>query len=232
METSELLSTESFSYSWLSNIRRPSLEGPNEPLKPSLGNSPATSFENPLEKSLSNFNFQVSISHSQASFVHADEIFSNGIIRPVSVDYPNHGTAPASETIPPKSSNSLVQRATFPHIQCRLCWRWRKSSKQILEKCISFIKSASCYSIKRCRRKKGNGSRTDVGADWRFQEIRSWNSSPQQSPPRTSHSISHWSDNENSIYEAVLHCKRSIGSSEDYETRRTGNRYFPLLFVS
>lgn len=223
METSEEepLSIESFSYSWLSNsnsnLRTPSFDDPPSKPKPSLGNSPPTSFDNPHEKTHNSFDFHTAISHSQAHhFVHADEVFSNGIIRPVFVDNPNHRAEAllTTKAIPVKPSNPVARSrgATFPHVRCQLPWKWRKSSEKILRKCLSYIQFPSCYNVEGCRRKAGSGGRADVGVDWRFREICSWNSSPRQSPPRTSHSVGHWSDNETSINEAILHCKRSIGS--------------------
>ncbi|CAK9134358.1 unnamed protein product [Ilex paraguariensis] len=50
---------------------------------------------------------------------------------------------------------------------------------------------------------------------WRLKKTKRWNNSPQSSPPRNpSYSADGWCDTERSIYEAVLHCKRSIEEKE------------------
>ncbi|XP_006491204.1 probable membrane-associated kinase regulator 6 isoform X2 [Citrus sinensis] len=81
METSSPLAIESFSYSWLSNVET-LLDGIDEPLRTSLDSSSEA-----ISKELAeNFNFDIPTSQSSAALLHADELFSDGLIKPEFVD--------------------------------------------------------------------------------------------------------------------------------------------------
>ncbi|KAK4761670.1 hypothetical protein SAY87_029554 [Trapa incisa] len=182
MDTSKPLAIESFSHSWLSNIRPSSLD---------------LSYDHSLH-SEANFDFNVSIPVGPTStFVPADELFSNGLIRPTSPESPATVT-PDRYDMPsplPSPADLLPDLPT----ERSLLWRWRRSSEQALQKCFRRLFSRSFH------RKEGFYTRKNV-------RVRSWLGSPPAavSPSRTS-AVSDWRDDiESSIYEAVLHCKRSI----------------------
>ncbi|KAK4748431.1 hypothetical protein SAY87_015017 [Trapa incisa] len=185
METSKPLAIESFSYSWLSNIR-PSLDPPYD--HSSHGEA--------------NFDFNVSVTVGPTStFVPADELFYNGLIRPTSPESPVAVTPDHYDphTPPPPTDGLLPARRT----ESGLLRRWRRSSEQALQKCFR------CLFTRSFHRKEGFYTRKNV-------RVRSWLGSPPAavSPSRTSavsYSAGEWRDEiESSIYEAVLHCKRSI----------------------
>lgn len=195
MEVSKPLAIESFSYSWLSN-KRPSLDRHEEPGQ--------------CTEESHSFDFNVSISdHLTSTIVHADELFSNGLIRPASsVEYPKAAIPEHTVPLQPVPVN-LPARKTTHHGLLR---RWRRSSEQVMRKCFRCIK----YLY----RKEGFCTRKNVrvdDVDHRAQEVRSWHGSSPASPwsyGRAYYSAGgdRWSDVESSIYEAVLHCKRSIGT--------------------
>ncbi|KAJ9681329.1 hypothetical protein PVL29_020288 [Vitis rotundifolia] len=87
METPPL-AVESFSYSWLINVK-PSLDGLGSPLRTSLDISDEATSKGKdynvvksqiLMDEAQNFNFDVPTSQSSVALIHADEVFSNGFI--------------------------------------------------------------------------------------------------------------------------------------------------------
>lgn len=200
METSNPLAIESFSKSWLSN-RPPSLDRPIE-------HSPHHESEQHPEES-HNFDFNVSVSGPSPTFVHADELFSNGLIRPASAESPAAMAPERSEPSQPVPAY-LPARIPTRQMEHSLLRRWRRSSEQVWRKCFRRIRSLY--------RKEGLYTRKNVRVDdmdRRANEVRSWHGSPLAASPShsvASYSAGEWSDIENSIYEAVLHCKRSIGT--------------------
>ncbi|KAL5859621.1 hypothetical protein ACOSQ4_000917 [Xanthoceras sorbifolium] len=116
METSQSLATESFSYSWLSNVK-PSFDSLDESLRASLDSyheAISTDLDYKIIKSqrfwaeAQNFNFDIPVSQSPAALLHADELFSDGLIKPVYVDPSKIEMSHTSDsvTIPPVSSCS------------------------------------------------------------------------------------------------------------------------------
>ena len=196
METSVPIASDSFSYSWLSNCNKSPLDGLEEPLRKSSYSS----------HECKNFNFDTSITHSPAVLVHADEIFSDGILRPVFVGpskLESCNTTPYL-TQTKLGSSPLCCRTVSPRtveIHHGFLKRWRRSTWRTL---VYFFRYVNRLGQKvGCSRK---GTRVD---DW---QVRSLSSSLQASPkPITTPPIGDLHDHENSIYEAVLHCKRSVG---------------------
>ncbi|KAI9182140.1 hypothetical protein LWI28_022492 [Acer negundo] len=116
METSQSLAVESFSYSWLSNIK-PSFDSLDESPRASLDSfheATSADLDYKIVKSQrfqgesQNFNFDIPISQSPAPFLHADELFSDGLIKPVYVDPSKIETSHTSDPVivPPVSSFS------------------------------------------------------------------------------------------------------------------------------
>lgn len=202
MESTKPLAIDSFSYSWLSNVRT-SFDGLDEPLRPSFDGS-----ETYPEKS-QNFNFNVSLSQLSPTLLHADELFADGIIKPFFAgksEDRNFQTSSSLKTCPTTSLYSFARKTIFPVIGIH--WpapaRLRKSSVQTLRRCIAYL-TPSCFKSG-CGRKS-----TKVDVDRRFQELGSWNCSPQPSQPQSSalaYVTGDWNDTESSIHEAILHCKR------------------------
>ncbi|KAJ6328722.1 hypothetical protein OIU77_010412 [Salix suchowensis] len=100
MESPEALAIESFSRSWLTSVN-PSLQGLETSLRASLDSSHeaiSQEFECRMQnsrKSLEedqNFNFYFPISQSPDALLHADQLFSDGLIRPVFVNQSKNGS--------------------------------------------------------------------------------------------------------------------------------------------
>ncbi|XP_029125403.1 probable membrane-associated kinase regulator 6 [Cajanus cajan] len=200
METSLPLATDSFSYSWLPNFKPLA----NEPLRESTYNSP-------LFEECQNFNFDISITHSPSVLAHADELFSNGLIKPIFVDHSklescNSNTISASTQS--KTISSFSSRIVSPitlKIHHGFLTRWKASTCRTL-------RNLSRYVNQLCQ--KVGGSRKSTKVDDIDKEewlVNSWSSSQHVSPKSICvNPIGALHDQENSIYEAVLHCKRSI----------------------
>ncbi|GAV69903.1 hypothetical protein CFOL_v3_13403 [Cephalotus follicularis] len=201
METSPSLAIESFSHSWLANAK-PSLDSFDEPLTASVDSS------HEHTSKAHNFNFDIQLC---IDLVDADELFFNGLIKPVYVEPPKRGpscsNSDSTSVMLDSSSSSIktvvIQAPTRGHI----LRRWRKASDQVLQKCCQYVRSF--FFKVGCSRKC---IRVD-DIDRRVWEARSLSNSPQASPlPTIACSVGDWCDTESSIYEAVLHCKRSIGN--------------------
>lgn len=228
MEPSRPLAVESFSESWLSDAARFSFfSGFDEK---SFGRSPkSTSYAttigtrktlaNRFNEESHNFDFGINpaASECQPYLVHADELFSDGLIRPIfgnplATQVSNYTRA--SNISPSLHVSSISLKNGNPNIQISCCWylgRWRKLvSKRILKKIFGYLLVVPfCHKI--------GGSRKSVKVDdigLRTMEVRSMNNSPQTSPHRSRvrvYSAVDWYDSESSINDAILHCKKSIG---------------------
>jgi hypothetical protein len=214
MEASQPLATESFSYSWLSNVR-PTLDGLDRPFRASLDSShAATSKESDYRviksrrcsEESQDFDFEILTSQSPP-LAHADELFSNGVIKPVSVDPSRLEVSNYSNNNPAMPSSSSSSRIAIQVVQDNSHFlRWKKPLERILLKCFGCFRP-SCHKIKGSRK----CTRVD-DIDRRVSEVKRWSNSPQASPqPSIVCSTGDCCDRESSIYEAVLHCKRSIG---------------------
>ncbi|KAK6285728.1 hypothetical protein POUND7_011907 [Theobroma cacao] len=210
METSQPLAIESFSYSWLSD-HKPSLDGLSEPPGVYYGGTPGEFDDEMVESNRfltdQNFNFDA-IAQSPAAFIHADELFTNGFIRPIYIHPSRRESCNTLDSIQTTPSSSFSSRTEIPtvRIKCRFLRRWRKSTWQILRNLFGHLRP-SCH--------KGGCLRTSTRVDdidRRTWKVKSWKSSPQASPLQsTACSMGDSCHLENPIYEAVLHCKRSIG---------------------
>ncbi|RVW94584.1 putative membrane-associated kinase regulator 6 [Vitis vinifera] len=168
------------------------------------------------------FNFDFPISQPPLSLVHADELFSNGLIMPIFMEplkmeaYDGSYSLPAT---PISSSHAPKHVLSATNTRCSSLRRCRRLSKQILQKYLDFLRPL--YRRIRGRR---IGSRAE-SVNSRMQEGKSWVYSPEASPrTSTAYSTGDWRkscDSESSIYEAVLHCKRSIGGAYREHHART-----------
>ncbi|XP_052186813.1 probable membrane-associated kinase regulator 6 [Diospyros lotus] len=216
METSQPLSIESFSYSWLVNLK-PALD---DSLRASLDASDEASFiemdpKLPASKRFfrASQDFDFPVAESPLDLVHADELISNGSLIPLFVEplkMEAYGAAADSNPAAPISSHAQKNLHSGNRIRCSSLRRCRRIlSKQIFHKYLDFLRPL-------CQKLRGRRSCSRIEAvDTRMQEVNNWMNSPETSP-RTSvaYSSGNWRrscDSESSIYEAVLHCKRSIG---------------------
>ncbi|THG22636.1 hypothetical protein TEA_028357 [Camellia sinensis var. sinensis] len=241
--TSHSLAIESLSHSWLSN-RKYSLEALNlEPLRPSLDIfNESTSEETKYKMTITqktflqnsqNSNFDFPISKSFPSLVHADEIFSHGHLLPM---YNQSNPAPS------KSASSISLRTVCPDriIHFHLLRKWQKSSKRILKKYFGFLGpfsrkvgffglfSRKVWEVRSWENSPQasplpppppppppQGSSFCVDIDRGVWKARSWSNSPLSSPPQSPPCYSGDWGVDSSIYEAILHCKRSFASHLD-----------------
>lgn len=199
MEITRPLAVESFSDSWLSNPKvKLSLNGDEELYRElSHGSSFATTQD-----------FHFDIQASESHLLHADELFSDGLVKPVFV-IPLAGRV--SNTADTVSSFYVSSRSATTDGKITGCFlgRWRKVSKRILQKFYSYliVVVPLCHKVRGSRK---SSKVDDIGI--RTKEVKSWNNSPQTSPNRSRvYSEGDLHDIESSINEAVLHCKRSIG---------------------
>ncbi|KAL6971981.1 hypothetical protein U1Q18_031664 [Sarracenia purpurea var. burkii] len=214
MDTSQPLSIESFSYSLSVNLnldesRRASFDSCGEAsfieMDPKL--PPSKRFF----ISSHDFNFDFPSSQSPLTIVHADELISNGFLVPLFFKPSKMESSDPSNSSPTTPSSSRSQRSSHlaNKIRCSSLRRCRRLSRRMFLKYLGFL-SSLCEKL----RGRGSGSRAKA-ADARTKEVSKWICSPGTSP-RTSvaYSVDNWRgscDSESSIYEAVLHCKRSIG---------------------
>ncbi|KAG5017357.1 hypothetical protein JHK82_022978 [Glycine max] len=206
METSLPLATDSFSYSWLPNYK-PLANDLKEPLREPTYNFCDGTINYPFMEDWQNFNFDISITQSPAVFSHADELFSNGLIKPLfvgpsKVEFCN--TTTDSTQSKPVSSRNVSPRTV--QIHHGFLTKWKTSTCRTL-------RSLSRYVNQLCQ-KVGSSRKSTKVDDFDKEEWlvnNSWSSSQQPSPKsNTVNHIGALLDYENSIYEAVLHCKRSI----------------------
>ncbi|GFY81872.1 hypothetical protein Acr_02g0001120 [Actinidia rufa] len=147
------------------------------------------------------------VSQSPLTLVHADELISNGFLVPLFVKPLKMEASDASDSDRTTPISSHAQKNARTN-RCSSLRRCRRLSKQIFQKYLDFLRPLCVknYEAKR------SGSRHE--ADSRIQEVNKWIYSPATSP-RTSvtYSVDNWRrscDSDSSIYEAVLHCKKSI----------------------
>ncbi|KAG5223494.1 membrane-associated kinase regulator [Salix suchowensis] len=200
MEASQPLSIESFSYSWLVNLK-PSLE--------SLDNS----FRASLDASDEDFKFDFPISQSPLTLVHADELFSNGYVMPLFIDplkMEAYDVSDSTSALPAPSHAPKTAVSACKPQRCSSLRRCRRLSKQIVQKYLDFLRPL-------CRRIRGHrsSSRTE-NIDSKVQVMKNWGYSTETSPRiSVAYSVDDFwrrsCDSESSINEAVLHCKRSNG---------------------
>ncbi|KAJ4843379.1 hypothetical protein Tsubulata_032685, partial [Turnera subulata] len=229
METSQPLSIESFSYSWLVNLKS-SLDSLDNSLRASFDASDEASFiemdpKMPPSKRFfvnsQDFKFDFPISQSPLALVHADELFSNGYVVPVFVDplkmeaYDDHvssGSSSYSSTPLPASSHAPKAMVAAHKARCSSLRRCRKLSKQIFQKYLDFLRPL-------CRRIQGHqrsSSRAETG-DAKVQAKKRWVYSADTSPRiSVAYSVDDWRrscDSETSIYEAENESRQAVQKS-------------------
>ncbi|KAL5572015.1 hypothetical protein UlMin_021612 [Ulmus minor] len=179
--SSRPLAVESFSDSWLSNKKPTSIQNLRF-----------------FYEESQNFDFHTQFIPESSNFVHADELFSNGIIKPIyeaSSTTKDHSVLPsdsASPSVPPSDSASpsvsstRVADSNHVHLCCS-CYYFPRGiirlSERILKRVFRYFRSS-----------KKSTKVDDI--DRREKEVKS--------------STNTINDIESSINEAVLHCKRSI----------------------
>ncbi|PWA98686.1 hypothetical protein CTI12_AA012140 [Artemisia annua] len=208
METSQPLTIESFSYSWLINQ--------NPPIQDIFNDNDTNSVSSPrFTEESENFCFDLPYIPNVA---HADEMFSNGRIIPKSVNQIRLYSCPATPIVlfPPKNSSK------FPKKYSEIIASWRVSSKKLLGKCFSFLVPRKTTRIADSSRnsvclssKISNEQMSTRLAVYKttFRRTKSW--SPNSTTvPRFSCSKNKTPDyNEGSVHEAIAHCKRSFGNA-------------------
>ncbi|KAF4400311.1 probable membrane-associated kinase regulator 6 [Cannabis sativa] len=238
METSQSVSIESFSYSWLVNLKVPSLDNS---LRTSLDASEyhdhaSNSFIEmdprmpPSKRFFRNysqdFKFDFPTSPSPLTFVHADELISNGYLMPLFLDDHHDPLKTTSTSNENMSSilNSLHSHSSNQGVvappnniissDCSSLRRCRRLvSRRIIQKYLSFLRP-----LYRRIRGHNKGSSSSAKAAVHVDNKRGKNRvySSETASPRISvaYSVSDRKscDSDTSIYEAVLHCKRSIGN--------------------
>ncbi|KAJ4705916.1 putative Membrane-associated kinase regulator-like protein [Melia azedarach] len=224
METSQPLSIESFSYSWLVNLK-PSLESLDNSLRASLDACDEASFiemdprmppSKRFLRSSQDFKFDFPTSQSPLALVHADELFSNGYVMPLFLDPEKMEAFEAPDSTLSLPTSSHVAKLVVPGsktTRSSSLRRCRKLSKRIFQKYLDFL----IRPLYRKIRGRRSSSRVETG-DTRVHVMNSWVYSAATSPRiSVAYSADDWRkscDSESSIYEAVLHCKRSIEKAE------------------
>ncbi|KAK8650568.1 hypothetical protein V6N13_140200 [Hibiscus sabdariffa] len=210
METSQSLGTDSFSYSWLSD-RKPSLDGLHESPRESL-----SSYYGESSRFLIDHNFKFdATARTPKHVVHADELFTNGFIRPVYIDPSKRDPWPCNnlDSMDTPRSSAFSSTTETPKERKVHCSFLGKSTKKILRNLFEHLRPL-CHKLG-CLRKSTRVDDFERRIMWR---AKSWNSSRQASPTQIVARTSTGTDLcylENPIYEAVLHCKRSIGKDRD-----------------
>jgi hypothetical protein len=199
------IASDSFSYSWLSNSSKSHVDFlDDEPHRESMSSFYGDSTPNNGQ----NFNFDNCISQSNLVLVHADEIFSNGILRPFFLDPSKvEVLCNTSDPIQTKidTTNSLSSR-TFSSRSVEIhhhgfLIRLRKSTWKTL---VQFLKYFNQLKQK-VEKSRKNTKVDDIDkADWL---VKSLSNSHKESLIGDFH-VAH---DDNSIHEAVLYCKKSIG---------------------
>nr|KYP74833.1 hypothetical protein KK1_007526 [Cajanus cajan] len=220
METSQPLSIESFSYSWLVNLR-PSLESLDNSLRTSLDASDEASFiemdprMTPSKRFFMNSQdskFDFPISQSPLNLVHADELFSNGYLMPLFVESLQMEEYESSDSNTSLVSSSHAPKSEAPTgpSRCLSLKRCRTLSRRVFHKYMDFLRPLY-------RRLRGHKSSTESVAK-RAEAVKNRryysDTSPRISVAFSADDWRYSCDSESSIYEAVLHCKRSIGNGK------------------
>ncbi|XP_068666612.1 probable membrane-associated kinase regulator 6 [Aristolochia californica] len=230
MDGLQQLANDSFSYSWLVNLK-PSLHALEGPLRPSLDSSDEASYIE-MDPRLVSFktpstdvqDFNFTLPNSQhLTLVHADQIFSNGLILPLHL-------LQSSKALP-QQSDGLVDRGRPPLLDSRLTTasqfsyklavssagtrypllqRWQRCSKRIVRKYLGFL-NPLCRTPMEKRMTQGTKVEpTSVSCVHHSCVTTPRTSSVFSAPEFSHHNVLFDADLETSIYEAVLHCKKSI----------------------
>ncbi|KAL1552797.1 putative membrane-associated kinase regulator 6 [Salvia divinorum] len=206
-------SIESFSYSWLANLKPSSFE---DSLIASDHDEGASFIEMdprlpPSKRFIrvsSDFGFDFPVSDSPLGLVHADELISNGFLVPLFVKdvkmvrFDDEGCYMPTTT----ASTSEITVHSTTRVRYTSLRRCHRLSKRFFQKYVKFLLGPLLY-----RKRRDSSSSIGISSN------RNWELSAATSP-RTSLAYSaddNWRrscDSESSIYEAVLHCKRTQGN--------------------
>ncbi|KAG4187867.1 hypothetical protein ERO13_A08G127400v2 [Gossypium hirsutum] len=205
MESSQPLAIESFSSSWFSD-HKTSLDGLVESPRESFGYYYGESSNRFLTDQ--NFNFDATAQTPEPVIIHADELFTNGFIRPIYIDPSKRDSCNTLDSISIQTP-PFTSRTENPKGRSGCCFvrKYRKSTKKVLRSLFEHLRPL-CHKLG-CSRKS---TRVDDIERRMMGRAKSWNGSPQASPQQFTPCASMGASChlENSIYEAVLHCKRSI----------------------
>lgn len=221
-----LVPIDSFSYSWLVNF--PSLETSMDDHHQTYEDSSSSSFIemdprlppsrrffiNKAHESSFKFDNFVSFSDEDHCLVHADELFRDGYVVP----YRSKATSAESteEEDQSEPSDTKIETRGVKIKSPSSCRKLRRVSKWVLLKYLDFL-TPLCRRLRRCR---SAGSTGNIGIDTRIRVTTSSRSRVYSDETTSSPRISvaddyYWRrscDSESSIYEAVLHCKKSFGT--------------------
>ncbi|AES96667.1 membrane-associated kinase regulator-like protein, putative [Medicago truncatula] len=207
METSLPLASDSFSYSWLSNSNKSHVSYlDDEPHRDSFNSFYGDSTSNNTQ----NFNFD-SISQSNAVLVHADEIFSDGFLKPFYNDSSKVelfcNTSEPIQTMFDATFSSRTFSSRNMEIRHGFLTRLRKSTWRTL---VQFFRSLNTLRHKMERPSRKMSRDNDIYKTNRL--VKSLSRGSQKSSPIGNFHLDH----DDQIFEAVLHCKRSIGRRCSY----------------
>ncbi|KAL6565978.1 hypothetical protein OROHE_005033 [Orobanche hederae] len=185
-ENSKPLATESFSYSWLTDNKRtfPSDDNLSPKFSENSDRVHSFNFDIPIVPSSSSLS---SLSLSTYNLVHADEIFSDGRIKPIFVEDSKMGALKTSNSISTPQV-SLYSPSSSPRVskkQYYLLGKWRNSSKKILQKCFEFVRPL-CRTLRSSRK----SNRVD-DLERKVFEVQSWSNSPR---PSSVYLVFEWAD--------------------------------------
>uniref|UniRef100_A0A1J3I8W8 Putative membrane-associated kinase regulator 6 n=1 Tax=Noccaea caerulescens TaxID=107243 RepID=A0A1J3I8W8_NOCCA len=221
-----LVPIDSFSYSWLVNF--PSLEASIDDHHQIFEDSSSSSssfiemdprlppsrrfFINKSHESSFKFDNFVSFSNEDHSLVHADELFRDGYVVPYRSKATSAATEEESEPLDTTTGKKIETRGV--KIKSPSCRKLRSVSKWVLLKYLDFL-TPLCRRLRRCRSAGSSGS---IGIDSRIRVTTSSRSRVYSEETTSSPRVSvaddyYWRrscDSESSIYEAVLHCKKSF----------------------
>ncbi|KAH0932301.1 hypothetical protein HID58_009418 [Brassica napus] len=219
-----LVPIESFSYSWLVNF--PSLEASIDDYHQTYEDSSSSSFIemdprlppsrrffiNKAHESSFKFDTFVSFADEDNSLVHADELFRDGYVMP----YLSKATSATTEKeYEPVDTKTEKRKMKTRDIQSKSpCRTLRRVSKCVLLRYLDFL-TPLCKRLRRCR---SAGSSGGTGFDARIRlttlsRSRVYSEETTSSPRVSVADDCYWRrscDSESSIYEAVLHCKKSF----------------------
>lgn len=228
-----LVPIDSFSYSWLVNF--PSLEASIDDHHQTYEDSSSSSSFIEMDPRLppsrrffiktaheSSFKFDnfVSFSDEDHSLVHADELFRDGYVMPYRLKATSAATEEESEPLDTTTTGKIETRGVKSKSSPTSCRKLRRVSKWVLLKYFDFL-TPLCKRLRRCR---SAGPTRSIGMDSRIRVTTSSRSRVYSDEMTSSPRISvaddyYWRrscDSESSIYEAVLHCKKSFGTLKIY----------------
>ncbi|CAF2324144.1 unnamed protein product [Brassica rapa] len=218
-----LVPVDSFSYSWLVNF--PSLEASIDDYHQTYEDSSSSSFIemdprlppsrrffiNKAHESSFKFDNFVSFSDQDHSLVHADELIRDGYVVP----YISKATSAATEEEYKPLDTKKEKKIETRDIKNKSPYIKLKVSKWVLFKYLDFL-TPLCKRLRRCRSARSPGG---IGSDTRIRvrtlsRSRVYSDETTSSPRISVADDYYWRrscDSESSIYEAVLHCKKSFG---------------------